>query len=129
VEVAQGQPQRVWRLMQLHAAIKRSALPDGSPLWRKLVCWPLVVLAYVGVFLASAIFLLPIRLVKAFTSSEVALIAIGAAIWLIVGWLLVRVTQHVLAQRKAGIVDVDRVVFGAGCLMWLGIAPFIAKHL
>ncbi len=115
--------------MQLHAAIKRSALPDGSPLWRKLVCWPLVVLAYVGVFLAPTIFLLPIRLGKAFTSGEVALIAIGATIWLIVGWLLVRVIQHVLAQLRAGIVDVDRVVFGASCLLWLGIAPFVAKHL
>lgn len=115
--------------MQFHAAIKRSALPDASPLWRTLVCWPLIVLAYAGVFLAPAIFLLPIRVVKALTKSEVALIAIGAAIWLIVGWLLVRVTQHLLAQRRAGIVDVDRVFFGAGCLLWLGIAPFVAKHL
>lgn len=129
MEVAQGQPQRVWRLMRIHAAIKRSALPDGSPLWRKLVCWPLVVLAYVGVVLAPAIFLLPIRLVKAFTSSNVALIAIGATIWLVVGWLLVRVTHHVLAQRRAGIVDIDRVVFGTGCLVWLGAAPLIARHL
>lgn len=124
MEVAQGEPERVWGLRRIESvALTQVASARGK--WRRAMWIALAPLAWCGMLYAPVVFFVPVRIAWQSRASQVVLIAIGAATTLVMLWFACTAMVRVRAKWRAGVVWLDGVLMLVGMAAWMCIAPWV----